>query len=89
VNVEYYLLLCRSVTYAQRTVQILERADLRCRMQRSPREVTGRGCAYAVRVAPRDLAAALQRLAQEQFLPYSVYGWQAGAYYEVAYYDLL
>ena len=80
---EYYLLLCRSVTYAQRTAQILQRAGLRNRMQRAPREVTGRGCAYAIRVAGRDLATALRQLSREMFPPDSVYGWRDGSYYEV------
>mgnify|MGYP001862318501 CR=1 FL=1 len=33
----YYLILCRSLTYAQRTASVLERAGIAARVLRSPK----------------------------------------------------
>ena len=48
---ETYFILARSVTYAQRMQHSLERAGVRCRISRAPREMTDQGCAYVVRLA--------------------------------------
>ena len=40
---DYYLILARSVTYAQRMQFALERAGLRCQIFRAPRELTDLG----------------------------------------------
>ena len=37
---EYYLILARSVTYAQRMQKTLDRAGIRCRIFRAPRDLT-------------------------------------------------
>ena len=42
------LILCRSVTSAQRCARILEGALIRCSVVKAPRELTGSGCAYAL-----------------------------------------
>ena len=55
----YYLILCRSLTYAQRTASVLERAGIAARVLRSPKSVAGEGCGYAVKVSERRLAEAL------------------------------
>lgn len=54
----YYLILCRSVTYAQRARHALERAGISGTIARIPMEISENGCGYAVRVAERELAAA-------------------------------
>lgn len=41
----YYLIVCRSLTYAQRTAAALERAGITARILRSPKSVAGRGAA--------------------------------------------
>ena len=48
---DYYLILARSVTYAQRMQRALERVGLRCQIYRAPRELTDLGCAYAVQLS--------------------------------------
>ena len=48
---EYYLILDRYVTYAQRMQKTLDRAGIRCRIFRAPRDLTDLGCAYAVQIA--------------------------------------
>ena len=46
----YYLIMCRSLTYAQRVANTLERAGIPARILRSPAEISPRGCSYSVRV---------------------------------------
>ena len=51
----YYLIICRSLTYAQRTAQALERAGITAHILRSPRSISGEGCSHAVKVSERNL----------------------------------
>ena len=67
---EHYLILARSVTYAQR-------------MQRAPRDVTDLGCAYVVRLAPDSLASALTILHREGLYPVRVFLFRHDGYQEV------
>jgi len=57
-----YLILCRSLTYAQKAAHVLERAGLTVSIQRAPKEISKEGCAYCVRVSERKLEAALDAL---------------------------
>ena len=70
---EYYLILARSVTYAQRMQRVLERAGIRCRIFRAPRDLSGLGCAYVVRIAGEDLTAALTVVHREGLGPTQVF----------------
>ena len=58
----HYLLLCRSITYAQRMSGALERAGISARVLRPPVGLTDRGCGYAVRVAAPYFSMAMERL---------------------------
>lgn len=79
-----YLIICRSLTYAQRTASVLERAGIPAPIQRAPRLVAEEGCSHAVRVAERHLAAALAALARAGLSPTRVYLHdRSGAYREV------
>lgn len=69
----YYLLLCRSITYAQRMSRALERSGITSRFFRPPMGLSDRGCSYAVRVGERDLPAALERLRAEGLMPMRVF----------------
>lgn len=80
---EYYLILARSVTYAQRMQRTLGRAGIRSQIFRAPRDLTDLGCAYAVRVAVNDLSKALIALHRESLDPIQVFLFQSGAYREV------
>ena len=42
------LILCRSVTSAQRCARLLESALIRASVTKAPRELTGSGCGYAL-----------------------------------------
>ena len=80
---DYYLILTRSVTYAQRMQLALARAGLRCQIFRAPRELTDLGCAYAVRLASTDLAAALPVLHREALDHVQIFLNQRGVFREV------
>lgn len=70
----YYLLLSRSITHAQRMSRTLERAGITARFFRPPMgQLTDRGCAYAVRVAEKNYPGAMERLRSEGLSPMGVY----------------
>lgn len=56
---EELLIMCRSLTYAQRVSNALERAGIPARVLRSPGEISPTGCSYSVKIAARNLARAL------------------------------
>ncbi len=63
------LLMCRSLTYAQRTERLLERAGISGYIQRAPAGASKRGCGYCVRLRQAHLEWAMSVLEQEGFLP--------------------
>lgn len=80
----YYLIICRSLTYAQRTAMVLTRAGLGAHIMRSPKSIDSEGCSHAVKVSERSLSLALTLLAREGLSPRRVYIVSAdGSYNEV------
>jgi hypothetical protein len=82
---QQYLIMCRSLTYAQRAVFALERAGITVATARAPQELTDGGCGYCVKVSERRFRDALKVL-DKAGLPYGriyVKGPEAG-YREVA-----
>lgn len=69
----YYLIICRSLTYAQRTASVLERAGITGRILRAPKSIAGEGCSHAVRVSQRSLPEALKILARAELTPKHVF----------------
>lgn len=59
-----YLIMCRSLTYAQRASQALERAGITASISRAPQQLTGNGCGYCVSVAERHMRDALNTLSR-------------------------
>ncbi len=49
-----FLLMCRSLTYAQRSVRALERAGVSAAVTRAPRTVSAGGCGYCVAVSAKN-----------------------------------
>ena len=80
-----YLLLARSVTYAQRMHKVLDRAGIRCQIFRAPRTLTDMGCAYAVYVAGEDLTAVMNVLHRSSLTPVKLFFNHQGTYQEVSY----
>ena len=58
-----FMLMCRSLTYAQRTARVLERAGVTAGVERAPKSVSNRGCADTVLVPERPGERALEILA--------------------------
>ena len=65
----YYLIMCRSLTYAQRIANALETAGVPARVLRSPAEISPSGCSYSVRLPARSLAKTMAVL-KHTGLPY-------------------
>lgn len=80
---EHYLIVARSVTYAQRMQMTLSRAGIRCQIFRAPRDLTDMGCAYTVQIQAADLAAALRVLRGASLDPVQIFLEQKGFYREV------
>ena len=80
---DHYIILARSVTYAQRMQKSLGRAGIRCQIFRAPRDLTDMGCAYALRLAVRDLTEALTALHRDGLDPVQIFLYQRGLYQEV------
>ena len=57
----YYLIVCRSLTYAQRTAAALERTGITARVLRSPKSIAGEGCSHSVKISQRSLPEACHR----------------------------
>ena len=81
---EHYLIIARSVTYAQRMQRALARSGIRSRIFRAPRDLTDRGCAYGVRLRPGTLEAALTCLQAAGIKPLAVYHHTREGYREAA-----
>lgn len=80
----YDLIVCRSLTYAQRTANILERSGIWCRIVRTPRSISPAGCGYSVRISHGSLAAAIEILKKIGFPIKAVYSSDGlGGYEEV------
>ena len=80
----YYLIVCRSLTYAQRTAPALERAGITAHLLRSPKSISGEGCSHSVKVSQRSLADALAVLPRPGLAPRRVFIIEGdGSYKEV------
>lgn len=80
----YYLIVCRSLTYAQRTQLALERAGITAYVLRSPKVIDSEGCSHSVKVSERNLAPALVVLARVGLSPKRVFIMASdGSYKEV------
>ena len=44
-----YLLMCRSLTYAQKSVKLLERSGITAAVVKAPQGLSSSGCGYAVK----------------------------------------
>ena len=80
----YYLILCRSLTYAQRTAAALMRAGISARALRSPKQISEDGCSHSVRIARRDLESGLEILRRAELTPKRVFAAVSdGSYMEI------
>lgn len=81
----YYLIVCRSLTYAQRTASALERAGISAHILRSPKAVSVGGCSHSVKLSQRSLSRALVVLNRLGLTPEKIYLTEGdGSYREVS-----
>ena len=80
----HYLIVCRSVTQAQRAGYLLSAAGITNRIFRSPVGLTERGCSYSVRIGEPYLARAIEILRQNSPQPVKLFLHRDGQYFEVA-----
>ena len=78
----YYLIICRSLTYAQRTAAALGRAGITAHIFRTPRQIAGEGCSHCVKIRQHDLEDALAVLHQVGLPPKRVFLADNGGGYE-------
>jgi hypothetical protein len=68
-----YLLMCRSLTYAQRASRALERVGITAVITKVPKSITGQGCNYCVKVSEKNLTRSLATLKDAGLDPSRVY----------------
>ena len=68
-----YLIMCRSLTYAQRAAKILERHAISAGVTRAPAGLSGNGCSYCAAVACGRGIAAADILRREGLLQGKIY----------------
>ena len=54
-----YLILCRSLTHAQRSARLLERQGITVALTKAPQGLSNRGCTYALLLRKRFTDAVL------------------------------
>jgi len=68
-----YLLMCRSLTYAQRASRALERIGITAVITKVPKSITGQGCNYCVKVSEKNLVRSLAALKDAELGPTRVF----------------
>ena len=61
----HYLILCRSMTMAQRAAAALRDGGMFCSVTKAPQSANPAGCTYAVKLGGRNLEGALALLRRE------------------------
>ena len=68
-----YLLMFRSLTYAQRGERLLSRAGITGTIMRMPRTAAVKGCSYGVLVSPPQYGRATEILSSNDLIPERVF----------------
>ena len=58
------IIMCRSLTYAQKTQRLLESRNITARITKAPQGVTPEGCSYGVKVGCGDRSRALSLMSE-------------------------
>ena len=70
---KFYYITFRSVTYAQRGEQVLQKGGIRCTLLRTPKWMEERGCGYCLRLWTENVGPAVQLLRKAQVSLRKVY----------------
>jgi hypothetical protein len=60
-----WIITFRSVTFAQKGERVLRRRGLDCRLARTPKHLSERGCSYCLRLRNTDAMTAVEMLRGE------------------------
>ncbi len=82
-----YLIMCRSLTYAQRAAKALERAGITAIVTKAPQGSSDSGCAYCVKVSEKRMPDALRVLKVNGLNPGKILLLEADAFREVHDFD--
>lgn len=69
----FYFIPCRSLTYAQRTAKVLERAGITAYTARTPKTIAREGCGYGVKISERSLEQAVAAFQRADLIPKHIY----------------
>lgn len=69
----YYLIVCRSITYAQRTVALLNCGGVRAHIIRTPKVLSPGGCSHSVRISEKNFMRARNILTEAAYIPEQIY----------------
>lgn len=69
----YYLLICKSLTYAQRAAKTLERAGITAIVIKVPQIISSDGCGYCVKVSAKHISNALIALKSGDLYPLKIF----------------
>ncbi|MBE6934508.1 MAG: DUF3343 domain-containing protein [Ruminococcaceae bacterium] len=61
-----WLITFRSVTFAQKGERVLREGNISCRLQRTPKFLSERGCSYCLRLQDMDAPIAVELLRRKQ-----------------------
>lgn len=73
-----WLITFRSVTFAQRGEKALHRIGIDCSLQRTPKELSNKGCGYCLRLQGKNALAAVEILRDQQISFGKIYAVIAG-----------
>lgn len=79
-----YLIMCRSLTYAQKSAALLDRHGIGAGISKAPAGLSPRGCAYCVTVSEQSGRKAVQILRKYDQLFGEVYEQRDGNTYREA-----
>ena len=83
-----YLILCRSLTFAQKAAAVLDRRGIRAGIVKAPQRLRDRGCGYALSLS-RRFPEAVSILMEQQLLTGRPYQREEnGDYREVLEHDI-
>lgn len=66
---QHYLLICKSLTYAQRSQHLLERSGISATVGKAPKSAYPEGCGYGINVSEKNFEPALKALADAGLSP--------------------
>lgn len=69
----YYLIVCRSLTHAQRIAALLDRGGIRVHIIRTPKSISTRGCSHSVRIPEKKAIQTRELLYKAELNPDEIY----------------